>query len=464
MVNFSDMPIQQLLARNLNQNFRLKNGSPKYFLIDIRIDSTKEYGLYKQKLYRLGKIKDSLTAVYRVIKNEREKIFMRRPSAKRTKQLKSTYYELTFIREKKDLSELDYNEYAIKVDSVFQRQTLETADDRLYTRQMDAYLVIPGDILENSYGEYHAIIIGDENEIVDLKRTLQEVVVNQRMEADRISMSLRNRWLKPFKLNKIQISPTGKREYNYYINYFGPIIIVFMLFIAIFTSSGFLFNGILHEKTNRIFELLVSSLSPTQLMAGKIIGLGSLGLVQVFFWIFISFLMTIFKAFDSDQMSFLNADSALLFLVYFILGYFFYASVFVAVAAVFKTEKEAQQVNTFLRLVAIFPILMAILVLNDPQSTIVQYLSYIPFLTPTFMILRVSLSIPMMTDIIISVSILLISIFITIRIAGRLFRVGILWEGKTPDLKMIWSWVMGKKDPKRNDKISIYNITDHTEH
>ena len=183
-----------------------------------------------------------------------------------------------------------------------------------------------------------------------------------------------------------------------------------------------------------------------------------------FFWIFISFLMTIFKAFDSDQISFLNADSALLFLVYFILGYFFYASVFVAVAAVFKTEKEAQQVNTFLRLVAIFPVLMAILVLNDPQSTIVQYLSYIPFLTPTFMILRVSLSIPMMTDIIISVSILLISIFITIRIAGRLFRVGILWEGKTPDLKMVWSWVLGKKDPKRNDKISIYNITDHTEH
>jgi ABC-2 type transport system permease protein len=463
VVNFSDIPVQNLLARELNEKFRLENGSPKYFLLPIRIDESGEYGKYKRRLAGFGKIRDSLQAEYQKIKAKREKIFLRRPSAKRTKLLKSTYYELTYIREKRDISEIDYNNFLATVDSVYREQTLKTADERLASQQIDAYLVIPRDIINGSYGEYHARIIGDENEIEDIRRSLEEIIINQRMEADRISPSLRAKWLKPLTLEKVQISEGKKREFNYYINYFGPIIIVFMLFIAIFTSSGFLFTGILQEKSNRIIEILISSVTSNQLMAGKIIGLGTLGLVQVFFWIFISSMMVLFGAFDTEKMLFISSDNAMLFIIYFILGYFFYAAVYVAVASLFKSEKEAQQINSFLRIVAIFPVLMAILVLNDPQSGLVRFLSYIPFLTPTFMILRVSLFMPASTEIIASILIMVVSIFLMIRLAGKIFRIGILWEGNFPGWSALKRMLAGSGEELTPPPPGIREETEYTE-
>jgi ABC-type Na+ efflux pump permease subunit len=384
LVNFAEQLSLEQFKRKVSLNYQAANGAPKYIFSTVRSDSGGDLGVYLRKLKRRQSAYDSINALYVMAKRNREMIFKQRPSATKTRKLKETYREVTFLREQNDLAFWERQQIQNQVDSVFKEQTLRTADARLLEKQLDAYLFIPADVLESGQVEYHSILPLNREETNDIRLALDDFFIHTRMDFDRISPSLREKWLKPTQLKALQIRQTGKQEFNYYVHYFGPIIIVFLLFIAIFTSSGLLFSGILNEKENRIVEILVSSLTPQQLMAGKLIGLGSLGLVQVFFWIFITLLMVLANAVNLSEINFLNVDYTLLFLLYFVLGYFFFASIYIAIASIFKSEKDAQQINQFIRIIAIFPVLLAILVLNSPDSFIVKVLSYIPFLTPTF--------------------------------------------------------------------------------
>ena len=441
VVDFSEINIIQKLSRELNSRYSLENLSPKYYLVTIQFDSSEDFLEYHSVLVEMERKKDSLNIEYQKVIKRREAIFRTPRTSTRAQKLKTSYNEMVYLNELKQLSEFDLELYREKLDSLYQVKVLEIADQRLLAHQVDAYIVIPKNILSTGDFEYHSLYIGDRTSLNAINSVLSNIIVNERMESDRISPSLRDKWLGELKPEIIQLSKSGKREFNYYVNYFGPIIVVFLLFIAIFTSSGFLFSGILQEKTSKIVEILVSSLTPGQLMAGKILGLGSLGLVQVAVWMGLTFLMILVKAVNTEQLAFINTDNALLFALYFILGYFFFAAVYVGIAALFRSEKDAQQVNTFLRIIAIFPVLMAILVLNDPRSGLVQGLSFVPFLTPTFMILRISLSMPATLDIIVSIAVMIISIILAIYIAGRIFRVGILYDGDFPGFKTIVKWI-----------------------
>jgi ABC-2 type transport system permease protein len=443
LINFSDFDFSRQLARELNKQFQLDNGSPRYFLVTVSIDSSQELRQAAAKMRQMQSKRDSLSREYLRIKAEREAIFKQRRSARQRQRLEASYKELTFVREERDLSDFALNRQLTTIDSLYQIGIRATADRRLLNRQLNAYLILHEDIRLNATLEYHSLFPRKEEEVQEIRRVLNDLVIRQRMEADRISPSLRERWLAELKLETYQLTNGGAREFDYLSNYFGPIVIVFLLFLAIFTSSGFLFNGILHEKSNRIIELLASSMAPRQLMAGKIIGLGTLGLVQVLVWVLLTILLILLKAVKIEQMAFISIDNALLFIVYFILGYFLYAAIYVAIAALFRNEKDAQQVNTFLRIIAIFPVLMAMLVLSDPHSSLVRALGFIPLLTPTFMILRISLSDPGWFDILLSIAIMLTSIALLIRIAGRIFQMGILYEGEFPGYAVIRSWFVG---------------------
>jgi ABC-2 type transport system permease protein len=229
------------------------------------------------------------------------------------------------------------------------------------------------------------------------------------------------------------------------VNYLGPIIVVLFLFISIFTSSGFLFSGVLKEKTNRVIELLLSSINHTQLVAGKIVGLGILGIFQIVIWYSLTLLFVGLDVFDTSEISFLTLENGGLFFLYFILGYLFFASIFVGIGSLFSNEEDAHHLNQFMRMLSIIPILMAILVLETPNSLLVRILSFIPPLTPTFMILRTPLGNPPAEDYLISAGIMIVSIIISIFFAGKLFKIGSLLYGKRANLREIISALFNRK-------------------
>ncbi|MGB2959695.1 MAG: ABC transporter permease, partial [Bacteroidota bacterium] len=196
-----------------------------------------------------------------------------------------------------------------------------------------------------------------------------------------------------------------------------------------------LVRSVIEEKSSRIVEVLVSSCSPTELMAGKVLGLSALGLTQMAFWALIG--ITVSTSFGLD---FIAPGQALLLAVYFVLGYLFYAAVFIAAGSPLTTEQEAQQVTSYLVLLLIVPIVLAIPAIKTPDASWLKILTYVPFLTPTMMALRIPIQTPPLWEILSTIALMAVSTYFAMIAAGRIFRIAILSTGKTPKITEIIQW------------------------
>jgi ABC-2 type transport system permease protein len=167
-----------------------------------------------------------------------------------------------------------------------------------------------------------------------------------------------------------------------------------------------------------------------------VLGLSGLGLTQMAFWAAIG--ITVSAKFN---VTLVDPTQALLLVLYFILGYLFYAAVFIGAGAPFNTEQEAQQVTSYLVLFLILPIVLAIPAMKDPGAGWIKVLSFIPLLTPTMMALRIPIQMPAWWEIVATTAIMILSIYVGMIVAGRIFRIGILSTGKSPNLKELFRWI-----------------------
>jgi len=220
------------------------------------------------------------------------------------------------------------------------------------------------------------------------------------------------------------------------LSYLTPVIFVMVLYFAIFLSSQILMRSVLAERTNRLVEILLSSVTAGQLMSGKILGLGLLGLTQIFFYMITGYIISIYQGYQI-----VTSLNIIMFLVYFILGYLLYAGIFAAIGALFSSEQEAQHAVSILSIVTIIPILMSSYVIANPQSVATVVLSFIPILTPFFMILRVGIEMPPLYEIVATIAILTIFVLITMLVAGKIFKTAILMYGKRPTLPEVIQWI-----------------------
>ncbi|OGB63921.1 MAG: hypothetical protein A2Y94_13280 [Caldithrix sp. RBG_13_44_9] len=431
------------ICRNIRQRFtELNADSPLQSfiqLITIRTDTSVSMKNRFNLTRRLKLQLDSLDNNYNRIKERRKFVFQKPAGTSREQELKVTYDELLQIRETRDLAELDYRRNKQETDSLWRIETIRYADGLLQSSKMEGYLLIDQINFSEGIIEFHSLLPSNFLQIDPVKQAVQVVVVEQRLKEEGLRVDKIREWLEPLVFREIQMQGEDKQEFNFLINYLGPIIIVLFLFISIFTSSGFLFSGVLKEKSNRVIELLLSSVSYTQLVAGKIIGLGLLGIFQILIWFGLTLILASLNILNTSEITFLTFGNAGLFLLYFVLGYLYFASIFVGIGSLFSHEEDAHHLNQFMRLLSIFPIVLAVLVLDSPNSLLVRILSFIPPLTPTFMILRIPLGSPPVEDYYISVGIMIISILLGIVLAGRLFKVGSLLYGKNPTFREIIS-------------------------
>ena len=259
-------------------------------------------------------------------------------------------------------------------------------------------------------------------------------------------------------LNEIKIAIGGA---------FGYLI---MMFIIIY--GNMVMRSVIEEKTNRIVEIIISSVKPFQLMMGKIIGTSLAGILQFFIWAIIGlalmFSASIFfginasptakippEMLHSAQQEFAGvaqlyikelwnlpiATILISFVVYFIGGYFLYSSFYAAIGAAVDNETDSQQ---FL-LPIIMPLVLGVYigfftVMNDPHGTIATVFSMIPLTSPIVMLMRIPFGVPWW-QIAISVSILFGTFFFVVWFAAKIYRVGILMYGKKPTWKELYKWL-----------------------
>ena len=242
-------------------------------------------------------------------------------------------------------------------------------------------------------------------------------------------------------VNTVVLSPAEGNVMEYQPDEFLKVFVsaytfLIMLFFLILSSGQLLVRSVLEEKANRIVEILVSACSPTELMTGKMLGLSGLGLTQMAAWAVIAIVLSWLAPFPVTV-----HENVLVLLIYFVLGYLLYASIFVAVGSPVTTEQEAQHVSGYLVIILVLPLVLTVPAIQDPGASWVTVLSYIPLLTPAMMGLRITLGTVPAGEIIATVLLLLVSIVISLFIAGRIFRIAILSTGKTPTFREVVSWV-----------------------
>ncbi|VBB44249.1 ABC transporter permease [uncultured Paludibacter sp.] len=250
-----------------------------------------------------------------------------------------------------------------------------------------------------------------------------------------------------------------------------------LIYMFIMVYGAQVMSGVVQEKVNRIVEVMISSVKPFQLMMGKIIGIALVGLTQFFMWILLTgILFGVFSIFAgasnpetvnqltevtssqavqmqtsvisgntlTDTISSLNGvnffEIILLFIVYFLGGYLLYASLFAAVGSAVDNETDTQQFSMPLTLPIFFAVYAAIYSAQNPDGPLAFWCSMIPFTSPVVMMVRLPFDVPLW-QILLSVSILILSFIGTVWLAAKIYRTGILMYGKKPTWKEMWKWV-----------------------
>ncbi|MAV25277.1 MAG: hypothetical protein CMQ05_04055 [Gammaproteobacteria bacterium] len=233
------------------------------------------------------------------------------------------------------------------------------------------------------------------------------------------------------------------------IRQWAPVGFVYVLWIALFTISQMLLNNTIEEKSNKIIEVLLSSVTAHELMMGKLLGIASVGLTMMGAWI-LTLLVVLFSA-QGPQLEIaglvlqvlVSSGLIIWFLVYFVLGYFLYAGVFLAIGSLCSTLKDAQNLMGPIMLAMMVPLFTMMFIPRDPNGTLATIMSWIPLYTPFVMMNRAAAD-PPLFDIVGTLILLTATTALVLYGASKVFRIGILRTGQPPRIVELWRWVTGR--------------------
>lgn len=304
-------------------------------------------------------------------------------------------------------------------------------------REIEGYLLIPATVYDSGYVEYRSENVSNIRVLERLGRTIEEVVAEKKLADHGFDPDVIRKLKTDVDIKPIKVSEKGEETGTGFMEtFFSMYIYVMMLMFMVLTSGQLLIRSVVEEKSSRVIEVLLSSCSSRDLMVGKILGLSALGIAQILIWGIIGTAMSL--KFGSNL--FLTGNLSLS-LVFFILGYMLYAAIFVGAGSPVTSEQEAQQITSYVSLLLVSPIVLAFPVMQNPDSLFVKILTFIPLLTPAFMLLRIPIQMPETWEILTAVGILLFSVIVCMWAAGKIFRVAILVYGKRPTLPELYRWI-----------------------
>jgi len=324
-------------------------------------------------------------------------------------------------------------------------ETLDSLKAKIEAKTLDGVLVLEPDAEKDAHATFYGINLSNPQLMAYMERRLFRAALEHRLSASGVDPSLAEKLQNRIPVDGKKIEKGGKtKEGSFLGEYLKAMMLCMLLYMLIIIYGTTLMRGVMEERNGKIAEVVLSSVRPFEWMLGKIIGIASVGLFQFVIW-GTAFAVVAF----ANPMNFVNkAGSAMLkptemilIVVYFLLGFFFYGSIYAAVGAMCSSEQEAQQMQMPVAMCLIVPIMLLGLLLQNPDAFWIQALCFIPFFTPTLMMVRVSIMGVPWWEILGSIASLIVGIVIMAFLAGRVFRVGILMTGKRPTIPEIWRWI-----------------------
>jgi ABC-2 type transport system permease protein len=322
--------------------------------------------------------------------------------------------------------------------------------DRLQSEELDGYVGLPADVLQSGSIVFRARKGVSFDVVRELRTAGTRAVQTERLRESGIDASEVAALVAPVKIDEARLTEEGEQRGGALSTFLTAYIVAFLIYIMTTLYGVAVLRSVLEEKTNRIAEVLMSTIRASHLMAGKIIGVGSAAVAQVVIWVAITAVVVKLSprlgggfSLPEPVLQALNVAPAtgLLLFLYFLLGFFLYASVFAIVGAAVTSEQEAQSVQFLALIPMIAPMLFLETILNAPLGGVAMALGLIPFTSPVTMPMRMaSTQIPAL-EVVGSLALLAAGILAVAWIAGKVYRVGILSTGKRPSFGELVRWV-----------------------
>ena len=326
------------------------------------------------------------------------------------------------------------------------------ANRDVITKALLGYLVLPANVLTTGTARYvgtNATAIADMD---FLRRVVERQLLASQMESAGLTAGEAARISRrPFSLKADRITSSGKAAGSGRLSLLFAISVAMLLYFTIMLYGQNVLRSVIEEKQTRVAEMIVASVPPTKLLAGKVLGVGGVGLTQMLIWVAAAFIMAKYRAALLGMLGVnvvpfvgvppISAFMLVVLILYFLLGYVLYASLFAAVGAMTSSEQEAQQAQLPVVLLLVGGIMFLQPVLSAPDGTLAQVLSWFPFTAPIMMPLRMTAVEIAPWDITLSILALVASSYLGIAFAARVYRTGILMYGKRASLAEVLRWV-----------------------
>ncbi len=323
-------------------------------------------------------------------------------------------------------------------------------------KEVDGFLIVTDVTVEDGRAEYRGSNVSAQMDMEVLRRRLREAVLTERLDRVGVNPALVEQARIPIEMRTVNIRGGETTEESGESMFWLAYLMWFILYMAILLYGVQVMGAVVEEKTTRVVEVLVSSLKPFQLLAGKVVGVGAVGLFQLAIWAAAGRLLLTRKEIATDLFGMdevvaqglslpqIPMATIVVMLVYFVFGYFLYAALFGAVAATASTESDARQAQAPVTMLFAIPAMLSLVsMMSEPDGTLFVALTLVPLSSPIAMPGRWVVSDVPLTHLFGSMLLLIASVVVVTWLAGRIYRVGILMYGKRPGLRELARWVRG---------------------
>jgi len=335
------------------------------------------------------------------------------------------------------------DQYIVDVDANPTEAERTALRDKVSTRAIDGYLWLTDDAIAARKITWYSREMMPFRERSWLSETVSRVVQQQELSSKGMTAAQADQMLQPIKVKPVRIEGGHEAKGSGTGRFLEIVVMVMLLYMAVLFYGISVMRSVLEEKTSRIIEVLLSSASSTELMAGKLLGVGAVGLTQILVWAVMAGLIALPSLAAQPNLSELQISPWVMaaFALFFLLGYLLYSTMYATIGAITTTEQEGQQLQFLIVIPLVLSVFMLMPVIRTPDSAAVVWMSMIPFFAPILMYARIVVQTPPLWQIALSLGLLIATVWGLLIFCARIYRIGVLIYGKRPNLPEVLKWL-----------------------
>jgi ABC-2 type transport system permease protein len=333
--------------------------------------------------------------------------------------------------------------YSIQVDTDTSDAERDRLDAQVSAGKISGFVWLTDDALARHTVVYNTKEAADFGQSRELRIAITTGTARYRLSQEGVKGPELDALLTPIKLDTVRIEK-GHEGASGAAVFLTAFAMVMLLYTVVLIYGLAVMRSVIEEKSTRILEVLLSSVTAKELLAGKIIGVGAVGLTQILVWVIFSLIFSVpglvaAKSFLGELH--IPMFAILAFTAFFLLGYLLYSAMYAAIGAMVNTDQEAQQMQWPALIPLVLGVVLMNVVIQHPNSALAFWLSMVPFFAPILMLLRIVIEQPPLWQILLCLAIIVATIYGLLLVASRIYRVGILMYGKRPSWPELRRWL-----------------------